>query len=90
MVVSLPRCGDTSLFGAGVAAAADGGGRAMMRWWDDVVFEKYPSWDECEQAGFFSGLILWLPRGRGRRGKFPTLLEFGMWRPRGCGAGDAS
>ena len=40
--------------------------RAMMRWWDDVVFEKYPSWDECEQAGFFSGLILWLPRGRGR------------------------
>lgn len=30
----------------------------LTHWWDDVVFEKYPSWDACEQAGFFSSLLL--------------------------------
>ena len=30
----------------------------LTRWWDDEVFEKYPSWDECEQAGFFTSLLL--------------------------------
>ena len=26
----------------------------LTHWWDDVVFEKYPSWEECVRAAFFS------------------------------------
>ena len=26
----------------------------LTRWWDDEVFEKYPSWEECTGAGFFT------------------------------------
>ena len=26
----------------------------LTHWWDDVVFEKYPSWEECVRTGFFT------------------------------------
>ena len=29
-----------------------------MHWFDDEVFEQYPTWEECEQAGIFSRLDL--------------------------------
>ena len=30
----------------------------LTRWWDDEVFEKYPSWEECERSGFFTRPLL--------------------------------
>jgi hypothetical protein len=30
----------------------------LTHWWDDEVFEKYPTWEECEGSGFFSRPLL--------------------------------
>lgn len=55
----------------------------LTRWWDDEVFEKYPSWEECEQAGFFSSLLLEAYFGKAvenGKGNYVNCSRYGIGR----------
>lgn len=58
----------------------------VRRWWDDEVFEKYPSWDECEGSGFFTRPLLTQyfgdtdENGGGGAGAYFKCAKYGIGR----------
>ena len=58
----------------------------LTRWWDDEVFEKYPSWDECEGSAFFSRPLLTQyfgatdENGGGGAGAYLKCVQYGIGR----------
>lgn len=58
----------------------------LTRWWDDEVFEKYPSWDECEGSAIFSRPLLTQyfgptdETGGGGAGAYAKCAKYGIGR----------
>ena len=59
----------------------------LARWWDDEVFERFPTWFDCinsvDQAAFFSGLDL--ERFFGKQdengiGNYAQCVKYGIGR----------